>query len=455
VKCSKEFFLWLSVFFVATLLGLICCTSIALADAPTGDVLDPVIEQAVAAAGIRKLEGRHLTLYTDLPADKEVDDLPRVFDLAVPAWCEYFGVQPTEVADWRMRGHLMGDRAAFRTAGLLSDDLPNFRNGYSRGSQLWWDDQQWSGQQWDSQPAIYYRRHLMLHEGTHGFMNRTYGGCGPGWYMEGMAEMLGTHRLTGDGLQLGYFPARRQDVPKLGRIRLVQKRVATSGVRSIAQIFSTNNRSHLKNEAYAWCWALAKFLDMHPRYQARFRSMPRHVTDPNFTQRFLSEFRDDWPQLCQEWRLFAGTLVHNHDLVGTAIDFQPGQPLETGTARCQIETNRGWQSSRVTLLAGKTYSLRASGRYQLAQTPAIWWCEPGGVTIRYHRGSPIGLLQAAIVPEPTNQTPKPSPLLSPIDVGTAAKISPAVSGTLYLRVNDSPGELADNRGQVEVTISAN
>ncbi len=293
----------------------------------------------------------------------------------------------------------------------------------------------------------------MLHEGTHGFMNQACGGCGPGWYMEGIAELLGTHRLRGDGLQLGYFPVKRQDVPMLGRIRLVQKRVATSGVRSIAEILTTDNRIHLENEAYAWCWALAKFLDAHPRYQARFRSMPRHVTDPNFTQRFLSEYRDDWPQLSQEWRLFAGTLVHNHDIVRTRIDFEPGERLETATASCQIKTDRGWQSSRVTLMAGQTYSLRASGRYQLAQTPEIWWCEPGGVTIRYHRGSPLGVLQAAIMPEPTNQTPTPSPLLKPIDIGTAAKVTPAVSGTLYLRINDSPGELADNRGQIEVTIS--
>ena len=42
----------------------------------------------LADAGIRRLTGKHLTLYTDLPTQREVDELPEVFDRAVPQWCE-------------------------------------------------------------------------------------------------------------------------------------------------------------------------------------------------------------------------------------------------------------------------------------------------------------------------------------------------------------------------------
>ena len=52
------------------------------------------------------------------------------------------------------------------------------------------------------QPTAYYRRHLMLHEGTHVFMVSFLGGCGPGWYMEGTAELFGTHRLDEQSGQL-------------------------------------------------------------------------------------------------------------------------------------------------------------------------------------------------------------------------------------------------------------
>ena len=93
----------------------------------------------------------------------------------------------------------------------------------------------------------------------------------------------------------------------------------------------------------------------------------------------------------------------------------------------------------------------------------VWWCEPGGVTIRYHRGSPLGILQAVILPEPSKASlrgdspigqGRPGRLLKPIDIGAADAMTADVTGTLYLRVNDSPGELSDNRGQIEVTISA-
>ena len=49
------------------------------------------------------------------------------------------------------------------------------------GAELWLHDQ----------PTAYYRRHLLLHEGTHVFMASFLGGCGPGWYMEGTAELFG------------------------------------------------------------------------------------------------------------------------------------------------------------------------------------------------------------------------------------------------------------------------
>jgi len=409
---------------------------------------DSANDRAIAAAGIRKLTSRHLALYTDLPADPEIDSLPRVFDLAVPGWCEYFGIEPAAVENWQMRGCLMGDRNKFRRAGLLPEHVANIPHGYSRGNNLWWDEQ----------PSAYYRRHLMLHEGTHGFMNTQLGGCGPGWYMEGMAEMLATHRLSGEQLQLGYLPQRREEVARLGRIGLVQKAVAAHGVKPLAEVLQYDNGHVWENEAYAWCWALATFLDGHPRYRQRFRAMQNHVTDADFTDKFIQQYRDDWPQLAEEWQVFAGTLVHGQDIPRTAIEFKAGEPLRGDSAQCTIRANRGWQSSGIQLAAGTKYDVTARGRYQIGQVPKTWWCEPGGVTIRYHAGSPLGILQAAILPEPgasdnAGQPPSHSAFLAPVDVGLGTQITPQQTGTLYLRINDSPAELSDNQGELEVVVS--
>ena len=59
-----------------------------------------------------------------------------------------------------------------------------------------------------------------------------------------------------------------------------------------------------------------------------------------------------------------------------------------------VAADRGWQSSGVRVDAGKSYRLRAAGRYQVADRPQPWPCEPGGVSIRYYRGRPLGILLA-------------------------------------------------------------
>ena len=77
-------------------------------------------------AGIRKLEGKHITLYTDLPAAREVDELPRVFDAAVPLWCDYFGDRAGESG--RMEAGWLGDEGegAVRGGGAVSGEPAGF-----------------------------------------------------------------------------------------------------------------------------------------------------------------------------------------------------------------------------------------------------------------------------------------------------------------------------------------
>lgn len=454
------------------------------------DELTAAAERKLDQLGIRRIDGRHLTLYTDLPADEAIDSLPALFDQAVGPWCEYFDVKPRRVESWRVRGCLMKDREKFREAGLTPKSNPDFRNGYSTAYRLWVMDQ----------PTAYYRRHLLLHEGTHAFMYETLGGCGPGWHMEGMAETLATHRLAEGHLQLGVMPRRREEVPMLGRIKLVQDAVKANGVKPISAVLQIDNSRPLENDAYAWSWALVKFLDTHPRYRGRFRSLREQAPERDFTERFRRLFADDWLDLTDEWRLFAGTLTHGHDIERTAVAFGAGTPLDRRAVTLRLRSDRSWQSSGVRLAAGKTYRIEAKGRFQIARTTKVWWCEPGGVTIRYYAGAPLGVLQAAVRPvwrersgiggqtsEVGGRRPEVGGqesgvggqgaqdsagaevpgqgraeggaeragedwILRPVTIGLGATITPEYDGTLYLRVNDSPAELGDNVGEMVVTI---
>ena len=199
-----------------------------------------------------------------------MDSLPAAFDQAVPRWCQYFEVPLGQAATWHLTGHLIVDRQRFQLAGLLPADLPEFAYGYQRGDTLWLYDQ----------PTDYYRRHLLLHEGTHGFSWRFLGGVGPAWFAEGMAELLATHRWNDGQLQLGYFPAHKEEVPSWGRILLVQQETAARRGLTIAHIISQGAPPPGDNRVYAWSWALAAFLDNHPRYQGPFRQLARQAGTP-------------------------------------------------------------------------------------------------------------------------------------------------------------------------------
>jgi hypothetical protein len=380
-------------------------------------------------------------LYTDLAADEEVRRLPGVFDQAFPQWCDYFHLRAADHADWRMTGCIIKEKSRFLSTGLLPAELPHFLHGFSRNDMLWLYEQ----------PSEYYRRHLLLHEGTHGFMNTLLGGCGPPWYMEGIAELLATHRLKDGRLTLNWMPASREEVPEWGRIRIVKDALAAGRRMQPADIVGYVPVAYLKNEPYAWCWALTALLDRDPRYHDRFRQLYRAIPGEGVTPRFYRLFQPDWRELNDQWQVYIAGLEYNDDVPRTAIDFTPGRPLGAAGALVKVAANRGWQNSGLRLQSAAAYRLTASGRYQVARTTRSWDSEPGGVSIRYYQGRPLGILLAAVRPEEPGEK-DPCCFLQPTVVGLGAVLKPAQAGTLYFKTNLSAGELDDAAGQLKVQV---
>lgn len=406
----------------------------------------PQLEEGkIATAGIRKITGKHLTLYTDLPATVEdVARLPQVFDAAVPQWAKYFGVDETKLVDWKLIGCVMESKPRFQGAGLYPGDLPEFPNGYQRGSQFWLFDQ----------PSDYYRRHLLLHEGTHAFMTRWLSGAGPPWYMEGMAELLGTHDWNGERLVLGYNPPDKALVPYWGRVKIVKEEFAANRGLTLFDIFRYDAQAHLKNDAYGWCWAVSTFLSNHPATRDEFQKLQKNTQDRSieFSKKFYETLKPQWPQIAEDWQLFVINIDYGYDVARAATVRKASALLPAGGATVNVAADRFWQSTGVQVEAGKTYELTASGRFSLAQQPQPWWSEPNGVTIEYHQGKPLGMLLAAIS-EPNAMDTGITPLASPEIIGLSAKFTPRKNGTLYLCLNDSPAKLADNQGSATVTIN--
>lgn len=399
-----------------------------------------VDEAKAAAEGIRKIAGERLILYTDLPYDPHIEELPAVFDQAFPIWCEYFSIDPAKHPTWQMTGFLMKDGDRFRRAGMLPRHLPLFPNGFSVNYDLWLYEQD----------TPYYRRHLVLHEGTHGFMNTILKSCGPPWYMEGIAELLGTHEWKDGRLAMGIMPKSREDVPGWGRVRKIKDLYAEGKALSLEEVLHFSGTAHQHNEAYAWSWAIAALLDFHPRYQERFRTLGRSVEARDFTENFRRLIGGDWETLSEEWRVFVGNMEYGYEVPRMALDLVPGEPLEPGWKVIRVNATKGWQNTGIQLAGGASYEVRAKGRYQVVKEPKIWWCEPNGVTIRYYRGRPLGVLLGAVRSEPPEG--EVSVFLEPETIGLGRALEVESTGTLFLRINESAAELGDNAGALDVAI---
>lgn len=430
-------------------------------DAPSGpapmrtllrpaDDRPPHKDEVLRELGIQRYESTRLVLYSDI--DPEIArTLPPLIDAAYLAWVEYFGELPPaeDGSEFQLTGYLMQDRKLFLEAGLLPEDLIEFEHGRHRGYRFWMHEQRYD----------YYRRHLLIHEGTHCFMMIVPALSRPPlFYLEGMAELFGTHAVGQDGgVVFRAMPEDPNEAVGFGRIEMIQQAVAEGEAKSFEQALalSANDFSNSRSGPYAWSWALCKFLDTHPQYRDRFRKLADAADGAEFSRELRTLFTPDLPRLQLEWDLFVRTLTYGYDLERAALDFVPGEEFPPGSSlTVPVDAAQGWQSASVQVEAGREYRLSAEGEVTLGSKPRPWLSQPQGVTIHYSGGRPIGRVLAAIHGESAAASGDPGGFTQPLDVGRLKRFTAPVDGTLYLRVNDSWGSLDDNAGAYRVTVEA-
>ncbi|NDC53696.1 MAG: hypothetical protein EBZ74_05250 [Planctomycetia bacterium] len=400
-------------------------------------------------AGLRVLEGRHLTLLTDRPArdGDGVPDLPGLFDEAFAAWCRHYHVDPAAHADWRAVGCLIVDRERFRAAGLLPVDgvVPDFENGFCAADRFWLVDQ--------SNPD--YRRHLLLHEGVHAFTLTLRSAAAPPWYTEGIAELLAMHRLDRAAARGARFvptpiPERPGDVEQLGRIETLRALSAAGRAPGLEDVFALPPAAHRELSAYAASWAAAAFLAGHPTHRTAFAAAERGPLDRDFTNRLTGTPEWDGPRASRDFAAFLDDLDYGYDFDRMAVDWAPGRPLaEPHTAT--VAADRGWQNAGSMLAAGQACSFRATGRTTVGRAAGRdLESGPDGITLRWHRGRPVGRLLVAQWVEPADGS---LPSFRVLGEGAAGRFTAAAAGPLYCKLNESPGELADNAGGLTVSLT--
>jgi hypothetical protein len=396
--------------------------------------------------GFSRVSGQYVDLITDMPLNQELQEIPVVFDLAIPKWCEMFSMDIDDVKDWHGEVFVMLERQRFVNAGLIPAHLPEFPYGFQSGDQMWVSEQ----------PSTYYRRHLVLHEGTHWFMNRKYGRNGPPWLMEGMAEWLGTHRWDGDQQQLsmGIVPEHPDEVPYWGRVKIIQEQLAQGDAPSIEDILKYGNTAHREVEAYAWSWAVVIFLKNHPRTQAVFDQMLAEPmrSDLTLAKRLFQELRSEWSSIRQEWNAMISELEYGYDPSRGFLTLSPAPiPLQQ-SVQLRVSPETTWQASGLTVTANQEITLTSDSVFYVGDNPRPWKCTADGVTLEYYRGQPLGKLSFCIV-GPIQQQQSNSTPLKLFTSGAHFNFTCPMDGEIHFRVNESNLGLRDNSGVIQVQIA--
>jgi hypothetical protein len=220
-------------------------------------------------------------------------------------------------------------------------------------------------------------------------------------------------------------------------------------------------------------------MEQHPQYRDRARKFRTEASqanpetpNANFRQVWDQLFAKDQADLRDDIAIFAHGAEYGYDWERNRVEFRAGKPFpaDRRAGRCVVDSTRGWQSSGIQLAAGQLYEIRAAGKVLLQQKPDPWPAEANGITLAYHAGQPLGILLGAIrddVAESTVMTITNRPadqnqplevesearFMSPLVIGSGCRFRAPRSGTLYLRLNDSPAKLQDNLGSLEIVLT--
>lgn len=393
----------------------------------------------IEAQGITAVTGEHLTLYSDLRDEARCRDLVAAFDAAVLQWGSFFGIPGGQLRPWHLVGFLVQDRERFKAAGLWPEDLPEFPAGYNLGHHFWIFPQE----------GNYYTRHLLLHEGTHAFMQWYLGGSGPPWYSEGMAEWLALHRWSEGSLELKARIADRNQVDYWGRPKLIRKALEAGRRMRLDELFDFPNSAFRNVESYAWAWAGCEFLARHPLSAKSFAQLPKFAEDSSaaFSRDLKRKLKADWDRLELDWQQFVEEL--DYGILADRLAIRPvEETAQAAEGTFRLATAWGWQDSGIEVAAGEEKQIEARGRYMIRTGDPPWPCEAGGITIEYYRGRPLGELLVAVLPE----DPKFNEVLVPLPIGTSRRLTFERAGRLLFRINESPVWLEDNTGELEIRV---
>lgn len=265
---------------------------------------------------------------------------------------------------------------------------------------------------------------VIQHECVHGFCHLTFGSTGPTWLAEGVAE-LGTYWRDGD-TSVEVNPA------VMAYIR------TTTPKRRLTDIAVPGRDPAGTWQDYAWRWALCHLLANNPNYADRFRPLAVALMEERPGISFEQVYGPVSRELSFEYDQFLETVGNGYraDLAAWPWKAKFRPLTEAATAKATVKAAAGWQPAGILVDQGATYAIEARGEWQLAPGASSTGADgdAGG----------HGRLVATVFDDFS--------LGPPITLGAQTTFTAPRNGQLFLRCADDWTQLADNTGEIAVTI---
>ena len=373
-------------------------------------------------------QSANFQVMTDLPAE-EADALLKRLETMLKLVSAYFGRRNTRAIEM----YVIDDFAHWPEATLAGMD-PDGVQSVRGGGGLTITQVVSSGNQFISKAVVYAGADhgTPQHEAVHAYCGHAFGGTGPVWYSEGMAE-VGNYWVEND-----------KSVTADPRILRFLQSGEPKPLNDIVNNPLETTGDSWQN--YAWRWALCHLLGFNENYTARFKPLGLALLTKRDVD-FWQVYGTQADEIEFEYRLFLADMQPGYRCDLCSWDWKTKSRGLQGSAKLQanIRADRGWQASRLKLFAGTTYAYEADGEWKLG--PVGESDAPGddpGLTAdgdEAGRGRLIGVIFSNYQ------------LSEPFDLGTAGEFTAETDGELFVRCREEWGQLADNQGRVTLKLS--
>ena len=265
---------------------------------------------------------------------------------------------------------------------------------------------------------------VVQHECTHGFCHLAFGSTGPTWLAEGVAEM-GNYWKDGE---------RAVDIEP-AVMSYLQNADPQRGLLEIAVPGRTPSGTW---RDYAWRWALCHMLANNPNYADRFKPLAIALMEERPDVSFESVYGPVAKEVSFEYDQFLKTVGNGFRADLAAWPWKARfRPLSAGgSLKAEVKAACGWQASGLRVAKGTAYEVSTDGTWRTAKA--------GEPLDADGDGDGHGRLVGAVFHDYA--------LGDEIPLGAKRSFVAPADGQLFLRCADDWTQLADNDGEISVTL---